>query len=353
MIDWRNLLVRPDDSIKKTMEVIDLGRERIAFVVDERGALLGTVTDGDIRRGLLKGLGLDGSITEAMHTAPVHVVDGQTRWSDLLTLLRKNNIQHLPIVDEERRLLRVETLESMMAEGRRDNAVVLMAGGRGKRLYPLTEDIPKALVTVGDRPILETILLRIAEEGFRRFYISVNYKAEMIEAHFGDGRNFGVQIDYLREDRQLGTAGALSLLPEQPRAPLLVMNCDVLTKVRFTQLFDFHAEQGAAATMAVREIDFQVPYGVVRLEEQLITAIDEKPTQRFFVNAGIYVLEPQAVKLIPRDEPFDMPSLFQLLINKEKRRCAAYPVCEYWIDVGQVADLRRAQGDYSGVFKDS
>jgi dTDP-glucose pyrophosphorylase len=334
------------------MGVIDAGRERIAFVVDERGILLGTVTDGDIRRCLLRGDTLDGPISAAMHVGPVHAVEGQSQKKDLLDTLRRSGIRHLPIVDRDHQLLRVETIETMLVEGRRDNVVVLMAGGRGKRLYPLTEDVPKALVTVGDRPILETIMLRIANEGFRRFYLSVNYKAEMIEAHFGDGANFGVEIEYLREEQQLGTAGALSLLPQPPSAPLLVMNCDVLTKIRFAQIFDFHAAQGAAATMAVREIDFQVPYGVVRLDEQLITSIDEKPTQRFFVNAGIYVLEPSALRLLPHAQPYDMPTLFQKLIS-EAKRCAAYPVSEYWIDVGQIADLKRAQGDFSGIFRDS
>lgn len=352
MVDWRRLLVSPVATIKHTMGIIDAGRERIAFVVDDRGVLLGTVTDGDIRRSLLKGLTLDGLISDAMHVAPVHVVEGAARKKDLLDMLRMSGIRHLPVVDRDHRLLRVETVEAMLVEGRRDNAVVLMAGGRGKRLFPLTEDVPKALVTVGERPILETILLRIADEGFRKFYLSVNYKAEMIEAHFGDGSNFGIEIEYVREDRQLGTAGALSLLPQALNAPLLVMNCDVLTKIRFSQLFDFHSAQGANATMAVREIDFQVPYGVVRLDEQLITSIDEKPTQRFFVNAGIYVLEPAALRLLPHAQPYDMPMLFQKLMSEDKR-CAAYPVCEYWIDVGQIADLKRAQGDFSGVFKDS
>ena len=251
--------------------------------------------------------------------------------------------------EEAGRVIGVELLEELIRPRERDNWVVLMAGGLGTRLSPLTNDRPKPMLNVGNKPLLETIIENFVEQGFHRFFISVNYMAGMIKDHFADGGRWGAQIHYLEEDRKLGTAGALSLLPEPPTAPVLVMNCDLLTKVNFRHLLDFHLEHRAQGTMCVREYDFQVPYGVVRLDRQRIAGIDEKPVQRFFVNAGIYVLEPEALHHVPADTFFDMPSLFERLIA-EGQEAAAFPIREYWLDIGQLADYDRANGEFAGLF---
>jgi NDP-sugar pyrophosphorylase family protein len=243
----------------------------------------------------------------------------------------------------------VELLDYLLEAPERENWVVLMAGGLGTRLAPLTDNCPKPLLKVGNKPILETIIENFISHGFKRFYLSVNYKAEMIEEYFGDGSRWGAEIRYLREDKKMGTAGALGLIPEPLTQPFLVMNGDLLTKVNFSQLLNFHQEQNAHATMCVREYDFQVPYGVVSVDKHRIKSIEEKPVHRFFVNAGIYVLDPEAVSLIPADMPYDMTSLFEQMTANE-REVIAFPVREYWLDIGHRDDFERAAGDFARIF---
>jgi NDP-sugar pyrophosphorylase family protein len=227
--------------------------------------------------------------------------------------------------------------------------VVLMAGGMGRRLHPITCDCPKPLIQVGNKPILETILENFIAHGFRRFYISVNYKAEMIKKHFGDGGRWGVEIRYIDEEFALGTAGPLGCLPERSAAPIIVMNGDILTQVNFHQLLAFHAEHRSKATMCVREYDFQIPYGVINLQHHRLVDIEEKPVQRFFVNAGIYALEPEVISMIPKNKHCDMPGLFKEVLQ-QGYETAAFPVREYWMDVGRIDDLERAKLEYSEVF---
>lgn len=331
------------------MQTIDSGGRQMAFVVDGSGRLLGTVTDGDIRRALLRGQGLDSLVTAAMNPNPV-VKKPDTDLAQLQRQVVERGARQVPVVDRNLVLIGVEEASAGSKSTAKANPVIIMAGGLGSRLFPLTQDVPKPMLPIGGRPILETIVSNFAEQGFSKVFLSVNYKRDMIENHFGDGSRFGLAIDYLREDTRLGTAGALALLPEVPDWPMVVMNCDVLTNIKFDRMLDFHQKQGAAATMAVREFDMQVPYGVVTVDEQSrIQAIDEKPTHRFFVNAGIYVLSPEVLRLLKPNESLDMPQLFQRL--RERGQCtAAFPVCEYWIDVGQRQDLERAEGEYNKIF---
>jgi dTDP-glucose pyrophosphorylase len=348
MSDWMKVLVSPEASIKEAILVMERGALRIALVVDENRRLLGTVVDGDIRRGILKGCSLEGTVREVMSYSPTVATQKEGRES-LLALMRRNHVYHVPVVDDEGILVGLEIIDILLSPPKRENWVVLMAGGLGTRLKSLTADIPKPLLKVGDKPILETILDSFVEQGFSRFFISINYKSELIEGYFGTGVERGIRIEYLREDKKLGTAGALGLLPEVPSAPVVVMNGDVLTKVNFQQLLDFHLEHKAVATMCVREYDFQVPYGVVKLDRHRILAIEEKPIQRFFVNAGIYVLEPEILELVPHDTYFDMPSLFENVVEL-KLETAVFPVREYWLDIGRMDDFERAQVDFSKVF---
>ena len=319
---------------------------QIALVVGEAGRLLGTVTDGDVRRSMLQGRPLDGRVHTAMNPKPLIAGPDDTRHG-ILAMMRNNRLHHIPIVDRAGLLLGIETLRAIAPA--RDNTVVLMAGGLGQRLRPLTASVPKALLQVeGEKPLLETVVESFVEHGFRRFYLAVNYKAEMVEAHFGDGSRWGARIGYLREKSFLGTAGALSLLPERPSAPFILMNGDILTKVSFSQLLDFHADHAAQTTVCIRDYQMQVPYGVVRVNDHWVQSIEEKPFRGFFVNAGIYVFDPEVIDLVPRNRRFDATDLINASCQRGDR-VAAFPIREYWVDIGRHIDFERATSDARGT----
>jgi len=346
---WEQVLIGPHASLHEALAVIDRTGSQMALVVDAERRLLGTLSDGDIRRALLKGVALGDAVVHAMHLAPVCARAGEDR-STILATMRRRGLHQMPVIDEERRVVGLEIFVDFFDTPRRANWVVIMAGGLGTRLGDLTRDTPKPMLPVGSRPLLETIVRAIAEHGFARIYLAVNYRAEQIEAHFGDGSALGLDIRYLREDRALGTAGALSLLPEAPSAPLVVTNADLLTKEDFGLMVERHVESGADATMAVRPYEMQVPFGVVRERDGHIDAIEEKPLQRFVVSAGIYVLSPRVLELVPRGQPLDMPALFESLIAGGGRaRC--HHVRSYWLDIGRLPDYERANLDFAEVFR--
>jgi NDP-sugar pyrophosphorylase family protein len=268
----------------------------------------------------------------------------------ILALMKQKGIRQIPVIDEHGRIIDLKVLNDIIQPPMRDNLVVFMAGGLGTRLIPLTTDCPKPLLKVGDKPLLETILENFIEYGFCNFYISVNYKADMIKAYFQDGSRWGVSIHYVHENKMMGTAGALSLLPHRPEKPFIVMNADLLTTVNFQHLLDFHQNHKATATMCIRDYHFQCPYGVIKMEQQRLVGIDEKPSQRFFVNAGIYVLEPAVLNLIPHDTPIDMTNVFEKII-KQEYEAVVFPIREYWMDIGMVDDFERANGVYNEIFK--
>ena len=348
MRDPAPLLLTPEATIRTALQRIDAGGAQIALVVDDSRRLLGTVTDGDVRRGILAGRDLGDPVSGVMNPAPstATIADGRDR---VLALMRRRRIHQVPIVDAAGVVLGLELLDELLVPGALPHEVVLLAGGKGTRLHPITHEIPKPLVRVGDRPILERIITTLAEHGFRRFHLAVNHLASQIEDHFGDGARWGVSIDYLREDQPLGTAGALGLLASPPTHPFLVMNGDLLTTVNPRNLLDFHARDGAEATMCVREFDQEVPYGVVRMEGSRFLGVDEKPVQRFYVNAGIYALSPSLLNLLTPGEPLHMTALFGRL-HEAGRRAAVFPVREYWLDIGRPPDLERARGDVARVF---
>jgi dTDP-glucose pyrophosphorylase/predicted transcriptional regulator len=348
MKKWKEVLVSPQTSLREAAQILDANALQIVLVVDEERRLLGTITDGDIRRGILKGIALTEPVSVVMNPRP-SVARIEDSRDSILAEMKRKSLHHMPLVDKAGRVVGLDTLDELINPPIKENWVVLMAGGLGSRLRPLTNDCPKPMLKVGGKPLLETILENFIEHGFCHFYISVNYMSEVVKSHFGDGSRWGVDICYLHEDQRLGTAGALSLLPEKNNGPLIVMNGDLLTKVNFRQLLEFHSEHNAHATMCVREYDFQVPYGVVKIENHRITGIDEKPTQRFFVNAGIYVLDSQALDLIFPNTFFDMPSLFEKLIEQQKET-VVFPIREYWLDIGHMADFDRANGEYGDVF---
>lgn len=349
MSDWRKVVVSPEQPIIDTMKQIDETTMQFAAVVDEEGVLVGTVTDGDIRRGILKGIALDEPISSVMNKTPVCGEEGRST-SYYKKLLLENKLKQLPIISSERKLIRVVFLTSLENDRHKPNRVILMVGGLGTRLRPLTEHIPKPMLHIGNKPILETIIESFKSYGFVNFILSVNYKKDIIMNYFQDGSHLDVHIEYIEEEKRLGTAGALSLLKEKPNEPFFVMNGDLLTKVNYEQLLNFHVEHESMATMCVREYEFQVPYGVIETEGHLLSSIVEKPVHKSFVNAGIYILNPHVLDYIPTNEFYDMPELFNKLMHEKK--AAVFPLTEYWLDIGKMADFEKAKLDYQEAFDD-
>jgi dTDP-glucose pyrophosphorylase len=348
MKEWEKNIIRPDTPIRKARQIINTTVSEIALVNDAQCRLVGVITDGDIRRGLLQSISLDEPV-ELIMNRNFTSVGLNASPEEILELMKLKVLRQIPVMDDQGRVIELKLLTEMTQLSPRENWVMLMGGGLGTRLRPLTDDCPKPLLKVGNKPLLETILGNFIEYSFKKFYISVNYKAQMIENTLKDGSQWGATIRYLREEMPLGTAGALGLLPERPTLPLIVMNADVLSKVNFQHLMDFHQSHKAIATMCVWEYHFQVPYGVAKTDQHRLISIDEKPRHKFFVNAGVYILEPEALDLVPKNAFLDMTSLFQRLINRGHEPLA-FPIWEYWIDIGQPADLERANGEFCGIF---
>ena len=348
MKDWDKCLIVSSASILEAIKLIDNSALQSAVVVDEQKRLLGTVTDGDIRRGILQGIPLEKPVEMIMNPSPTVAKENQKKYS-ILAKMKSKSLQQIPIVNAEGIIVGMEVLKDLIYSSAKPNSVVLMVGGLGSRLSPLTNSCPKPLLKIGTKPILETILENFIEYGFEKFYLAVNYKAEMIKSHFGDGTKFGVDIQYIHEEQPMGTAGALSLLPQKPKEPIFVMNGDLLTKVNFQHLLDFHIAHQSKATMCVREYNYQIPYGVIEVNKGQVTQIKEKPIVSAFVNAGIYVLDPAVLEMIPQNNFFDMPELFQKVIE-QKNQTTAFPIREYWLDIGQMDDFERTKGEFSEVF---
>ena len=342
-------LVFPDSPILKVMACIDRNAKGIALVVDQNHRLIGTVTDGDIRRAILNGVDLELPAQALLKnrektpyptplTAPVGTSSEQ-----LLSVMKQYGIRHIPIVDKKGRIRDIALLADLVKKEEPPVTTVIMAGGYGTRLRPLTKKVPKPMLPVGEQPLLELIIKQLRKAGIRQLNISTHYKAEKISKHFGNGNAFGVDLHYITEDRPLGTAGALSLM-EPPKKPVLVINGDILTNVNLPALLDFHREHKAEMTVAVQKYDVQLSYGVIEVENFLVRRLTEKPKFLYFVNAGIYLLEPSVLSLIPKGQRFDMTDLIQKLLD-QGRPVASFPIREYWLDIGNHEDYKRALGD--------
>ena len=337
---WKRAILRPSASIRDAIRNLNDVAIQIVLVTDEDGRLAGTLCDGDIRRGLLKGLHLDSPIESVLFRSPMVVPSSMSR--DLvMQLMAANKIHQVPIVDESLRVLGLHLWDEIVAPVTRENTMVIMAGGKGTRLRPHTESCPKPMLPVAGKPMLEHILERAKAEGFTRFVLAVHYLGHMVEEHFGDGHKFGVRIDYLREDKPLGTAGALSLMSPRPQLPFVVTNGDVMTDIRYGELLDFHQRHGAAATMAVRVHEWQHPFGIVRIDGVDIVGFEEKPVARTHINAGVYALSPSVLECMQVNDVCDMPSLFERM-RARGTRTVAYPMHELWLDVGRPDDLKLA-----------
>jgi len=342
---WKRIIVDPSTTIEEALRVIEAGALRIALVVNGDGRLVGTLSDGDVRRALLGRTPLSEPVSKAMNSNP-RAASISASVESVLALMDKNDVLVVPLVDDEHRLVGVHNLKDILEPRSRDNLVFLMAGGLGTRLRPLTADTPKPMLKLNDKPILEQTVENFAAAGFRRFYISVHYLAETIKDHFGDGARWGVEIRYIEETEPLGTAGALGLLPSAGDLPIVMMNGDVVTRVDFRALLMFHASTNSALTMCVREYDLQVPYGVVQADGNRVRSIAEKPVHKFFVNAGVYVLSPQVISRVPKNARFDMPDLVSSVIAADGT-VTMFPIHEYWLDIGRFDDFDRAAGEAS------
>lgn len=336
---WRKALLPADATLQQAISSLSETGLQIVLVVSPDGTLLGTLTDGDIRRGLLRGLDMNSAIDAIIHREPLVVPPSLGR-DTALQIMQANKIHQLPVVDDDRRVVGLHLWDELMVPGQRLNLMVIMAGGKGTRLWPHTENCPKPLLSVGGKPMLEHIIERARAEGFQHFVLAIHYLGHMIEDYFGDGSRWQVQIDYLREETPLGTAGAIGLLNPRPEIPFLVSNGDVLTDIRYGELLDFHCHHRALATMAVRLHEWQHPFGVVRTKGVDIISFDEKPIARSHINAGIYVLEPGALGSLSAGEYCDMPTLFSRL-QERPARTIVYPMHEPWLDVGRPDDLER------------
>ena len=343
MKSYKNLLLQRTSTIKEALEVIDNGAMKIALVIDENENLIGTVSDGDIRRGLLENLTLNNSIESIIFTTPT-VCGIEATKEEILDIAITKKIYQIPIVDSKGKLTGIEEVDELLKPKHKRSKVVLMTGGLGTRLRPLTNETPKPMLRVGGKPLLESIIAGFKKYGFTEIVLSVNYKSEIIKNYFGDGSNFGVSIKYIHENKRMGTAGALNFMRELLSEPFFVMNGDLLTNVNFEHMMDYHIENSSVATMGVREYDFQVPYGVVNSKGVNIKSIVEKPVHSFYVSGGIYVLDAQVLDFVPENEFFDMPTLFEKVIDKNLK-CISFPIREYWLDIGNHLDFSQAQID--------
>ncbi len=343
------LFISPVHSIRAAMECVDRGSCGITLVVDQDRRLLGTITDGDVRRAILAGKDLELPVSVLLESKistdypkPITAHLGEKR-EKLLELLHQNSLHQLPILDNEGKVVDLVMLDDLIPTQDLPLQAVIMAGGLGMRLRPLTEDLPKPMLPVGGKPLMELVIEQLRQVGIRRVNVTTHYKPEKISDHFGDGSTYGVELKYVNEDKPLGTGGALGLI-DKPTEPMLVINGDILTQVDFRAMLAYHQEHRAVMTVAVRQYDIKVPYGVIECEGSRVCALKEKPQMHFLVNAGVYLLEPKVYEFIPHGKHFNMTDLIQWLLDSD-HIVASFPVIEYWLDIGQLVDYEQAQND--------
>lgn len=337
---WRRALISPESTLAETIENLNAVAIKIALCVDAEGRLVGAATDGDVRRGLLRGLTMKDRVREIANPNPLVVPEGSAR--DMVrAIMQLNKLLQVPVVNAEGRVVGLHLWDALEKVPSHDHTMVIMAGGKGTRLRPYTENCPKPLLPVAGKPMLQHIIERAKLQGFGRFVLSLNYLGQMIRDHFGDGSSYGVRINYVEEDEPLGTAGALSLIQPRPDSAFVVTNGDVLTDIDYRELIEFCERHNAYGVMAVRMYEWTNPYGVVQMEGLDITGFAEKPVSRTHINAGVYAFSPAALDLLARNQHCDMPTLFDQL-REAGKRTVAYPMHEPWLDVGHQEDLERA-----------
>lgn len=340
--------ISPDVTIKQALEAIDKSAIEIALVVDQEFRLLGMATDGDIRRAILRGADINACIETVMnknYTAIGEDIPHDTA----IRIMAEHSFRHIPVIDQQGHLKNIILWQDVIKPKKKTNYVLLLAGGLGTRLRPLTEDVPKPMLKVGDKPIIETIIGQFKQNGFINILISVNYKADVIEDYLKDGSHLGVNIQYIKETKRLGTAGPIRLAREYLTEPFFVMNGDLLTNLNLSNMMDFHTNNGFDLTIATKKYEMQIPYGVIKMDDIAVTGMDEKPIIGYFINAGIYCLDPKLIDYIPEDQYYD----FNVLINQaisDELSIGSFPITEYWMDIGQMADYQKAANDYYNIF---
>ena len=340
-----HLLINTEETLKKGISKIESGQLKIAFVVNKNKEVLGILSDGDVRRALLRDISLEDRVCKAMNKDFISAKKGISN-EEIYELMNKHSIQHIPIIGSDKRIVELFVHNSFVSQEKINfkNPVVIMAGGKGKRLRPLTRTCPKPMLKVNGKPMLEILIEKLIKSGFRNFYISVNYLKEQIIDYFQDGKSLGINIKYLIEEKPLGTAGSLSLLPKTIKEPFLVMNADVLTKFDINYLLNFHYKNNAKATLSVLQSEFQIPFGVVKTEGNKLIDFEEKPTHRHIINAGIYIISPEILPIIEKDEFIDMPNLMMKAL-KSGYKTIVCPIHEYWIDIGVPDKLNQVVSD--------
>lgn len=344
----KDITTNKKTSIKDVIKIIDKSAKQICLVMDNNQRLIGTVTDGDIRKGLLNNISLSDPVDSISNKTPITANINDSR-EQILNIFKTEKIHQIPIINDNNIVVGIEIIDEIFSKKKYNNTVILMVGGIGSRLRPLTEDIPKPMLNIGGKPILQTIVEGFQKSGFTKIIMCTGYKSEKIQDYFKDGSKFGVEIEYIVEDSKTGTVGALTLLKKRPKEVFFVMNGDLLTNVNFKKMLDFHKINESQATMCVREYDHTVPFGVVACDNHKISSIDEKPVHSFFVNAGIYLLEPECIDLIPKNEFFNMTSLFEKILSKGGN-ATAFPLQEYWLDIGRISEYNKANAEFNQLF---
>jgi len=351
-----NYMVTPSNRLIEVIKCIDKSaKSSISLVVNEEKQLIATITDGDIRRAILRGFNLDTRVQDILflkdlgpHPTPVTAPVGIDR-VNLLKLMEEQSVRQVPLLNDMGQVEDIIILSDLIKPSELPLQAIIMAGGLGQRLMPLTSEMPKPMLSIGDVPLLEHIIKQLKKSGINKIYISTHYKSEIIKDYFNNGSSFGVEIEYLQEEKPMGTAGVLGLLPV-PSTPLLIMNGDILTQVDFRSMLKYHQEANAQITLSVRMYDFQVPYGVVTCEGSSVRKLLEKPKYSLLINAGIYIINPTVYKYIPRGESFNMTDLIQWLLDANEK-IINFPIVEYWLDIGKHSDYKQAQNDYrEGIF---
>jgi len=344
MARWRDAVIRGYESIENAAALLERTSLRIIFVVAEDSRLIGTVTDGDIRRGILNHLSLKEPVSSVMNQNPISLRENETK-ETVLKVMREQDILQIPLLNGDGQIAKVEFLQELSRKPSHPNSVVIMAGGMGSRLRPLTDTVPKPMLRIGNMPMIARIVGQLVNAGFTKLFLSIGYRGEVIRDYFGDGSAWDADIRYLEEDEPRGTAGALTLLPKSDQEyPLLVMNGDILTMVDYQQLIGFHNDSGSEITVCIREFEWEIPYGVVQIQGDQFVGMEEKPIQKYFVNAGIYILSPSAIPGCMSSQRLDMPDLIHLRLEK-KRKISVFPIHEYWLDIGAIESLEKAQAD--------
>ncbi len=339
----KNIKITKDATIKKALKVIEKGHIKIALVVDNENKLIGTLTDGDIRRGFLKGYNINSPINSIINKRPLVAKKNDAK-EKLFNSALSRKIYQIPVINKKGNVTELYIINKLLKSKTKFNKVVIMAGGKGIRLRPLTKNTPKPMLKVGGKPILQRIIKTFKDCGYKDLIICVNYKSHIIENYFGNGGKFGVNIEYVKEKKMMGTAGALSLIKEKLTEPFFIINGDLLTNLDFEKMLDFHIKHNSIATMGIKKYSINSPYGEVNLVNESISSINEKPTHKFFANAGIYVLNPECVDLVPK-KFFDMTSLFKKIILK-KKKTISFPLEEYWKDIGRLSDYETANKEF-------